>query len=81
MYEVLDPRLFAGQNDPSWPLWPRSFLARGRLYEELGERERAAESYERFLSMWQDADPALEPQKREAREGLERVRKGMAPRG
>ena len=81
MYEVLDPRLFAGPNDPSWPLWPRSFLARGRLYEELGERERAAESYERFLSMWQDADPALEPQLREARAGLERVRKGMAPRG
>ncbi|HEX6058817.1 MAG TPA: serine/threonine-protein kinase [Gemmatimonadaceae bacterium] len=83
MYEALDPRRFSifGQTDPSWPYWPRSFLARGRLHEELGERERAAEAYERFLDLWKEADPALEPQKREAREGLERVRSGMAPRG
>jgi tetratricopeptide (TPR) repeat protein len=83
MYEVLDPRRFGGNGplDPGLALYPRSYLDRGRLLEQLGEPARAAEAYERFLELWKDADPALEPQKKEAREGLERVRKGMGPRG
>jgi tetratricopeptide (TPR) repeat protein len=76
MYDVLDPTRFAaaGPLDLSWALYPRSFLARGRLYEQLGERESAAAAYTRFVELWKDADPALQPQLREAREGLGRVR-------
>jgi tetratricopeptide (TPR) repeat protein len=83
MYDVLEPRRFSGSGplDPGFALYSRSYLDRGRLLEQLGERDRAAEAYERFLELWHDADPALEPQKQEAREGLERVRTGMAPRG
>ena len=52
----------------------RSFLARGQLYEQLGERQKAAAAYERFVALWRDADPALQPQVRRAREALARVR-------
>jgi serine/threonine-protein kinase len=76
MYEVLDPRRFSefGMVDPGFALYARSFFARGQLYEELGDRPRAAAAYERFLALWKDADPAFEPQRREARAGLARVR-------
>jgi tetratricopeptide (TPR) repeat protein len=76
MYEVLDPARLSSQGpiDPGFPLYARSFLARGRLYEELGERAKAAEAYQRFLTMWKDADPEFQPQLREARAGLARAR-------
>jgi tetratricopeptide (TPR) repeat protein len=76
MYEALEPARFGSQSllDPAFPLYARSFLARGRLYEELGERARAAAAYERFLTLWKDADPEFQPQLREARAGLTRVR-------
>jgi tetratricopeptide (TPR) repeat protein len=76
MYELLDPTRFGwnGPTEPGWPLFTRSFLARGRLYEQLGEREKAAAAYAHFLELWKEADPALQPQLREAREGLARVR-------
>jgi tetratricopeptide (TPR) repeat protein len=77
LYEVLDPTRFTtigGAGDPGLALYPRSFLARGRLYEQLGEREKAAAAYSRFLELWKAADPSLQPQLREARAGLGRVR-------
>jgi tetratricopeptide (TPR) repeat protein len=75
-YEVLDPRRFGDVSvfDPALVLWARSFLARGRLYEQLGQRPQAAAAYERFITLWKDADPTLQPQVREARAGLARVR-------
>ncbi|MDF1505147.1 hypothetical protein PYV61_19520, partial [Roseisolibacter sp. H3M3-2] len=86
MYEVLEPRRFAefGLVDPGFTLYARSYLARGRLYEELGERAKAAAAYERFLEFWKDADPAFQPQLREAREGLARAKdagRGAVPVG
>jgi tetratricopeptide (TPR) repeat protein len=84
-YEVLDPTRFSesGPMDPGWAVYARTFLARGRLYEQLGERAKAAAAYERFLTLWKDADPALQPQLREARAGLARVRdaQGTQPVG
>jgi tetratricopeptide (TPR) repeat protein len=76
MYEVLDPRRFTefGLVDPGPALYARSFLARGRLYEELGDRARAVAAYDRFLALWKDADPELDGQRREAREALARLR-------
>ena len=75
-----DPRRF-GSNvplDPAFPLHARSFVARGRLHEELGERAQAAQAYERFLTLWKDADPQFQSQLAEARAGLARVRDASA---
>jgi tetratricopeptide (TPR) repeat protein/TolB-like protein len=40
----------------------------GRLYDELGEAAHASEHYGRFAEVWADADPALQPRVRLARE-------------
>jgi tetratricopeptide (TPR) repeat protein len=76
MYEVLDPKRFGDPTpaDPGLALYARSVLARARLYEQLGQRDSAAASYERFVTWWKDADPSLVSQAREARAGLARVR-------
>ena len=76
MYEVLDPTRMNGDNmfDPGLTLYVRSLAARARLYEEVGERDKAAAAYERFITFWQNADPSLQPQVRDARAGLARVR-------
>ncbi|MFL5559848.1 MAG: protein kinase domain-containing protein [Gemmatimonadaceae bacterium] len=73
--DVLDPvRLSrASVVDPSLALYARSILASGVLYEKIGDKARAVAAYQRFLDMWRDADPALDPQRRLARDGLARL--------
>ena len=60
--------------DARWPLYARSFLARGQLYEQLGERERAIAAYQEFVEIWKEASPELRGQLRLAREGIIRLR-------
>ncbi len=76
MYETIDPKRFGQGSLPeaAWPMFVRSYLARGHVFEQLGERERAIASYERFLTLWKDAEAPLQPQLREAREALSRLR-------
>jgi tetratricopeptide (TPR) repeat protein len=50
----------------AWGLAP-SLKRLGELYEERGDRPRALESYGRFVSLWKDADPTLQPAVREVR--------------
>ena len=75
VYEHIQPQNIShmGRVDVAFPLYARTLLARGRVYEELGEREKAAAAYRDFLETWRDADPALDPQKQEARAGLARL--------
>ena len=74
MYEVLDPKRFGDPTpaDPGLALYARSFLARARLYEQLGQRDSAAAAYQRFVSWWRDADPSLQAQVRDAQAALRR---------
>jgi tetratricopeptide (TPR) repeat protein len=50
----------------AWGLAP-SLKRLGELYEERGDRQRAQEYYGRFLDLWKEADPALQPAVREVR--------------
>ncbi|MCK5439765.1 MAG: tetratricopeptide repeat protein [Gemmatimonadetes bacterium] len=42
----------------------------GKIYEALGEYDKARESYEYFVEYWRDADPELQPIVEEARRAL-----------
>ena len=69
--DVADSR--ASAVDPSLALYARSILASGALYEKIGDRKKAVTAYQRFLDMWRDADPSLDAQRRQARDGLGRL--------
>jgi tetratricopeptide (TPR) repeat protein len=56
----------------------RSLAERGALYQQLGERERAIEYYERFIAAWRAADPKLQPMVERAREAVQAIRTGGA---
>jgi tetratricopeptide (TPR) repeat protein len=73
--EVLDPvRLNrASVIDPSLALYARSILASGVLYEKVGEKDKALAAFRRFLDLWREADAALDPQRRVARDGIARL--------
>ena len=48
-------------------------LQRAEIYDRLGEREKAAEHYRRFVALWRDCDPALRQRVDEARAQLARL--------
>ena len=52
-----------------------------KIYEELGEFEKARESYEYALLAWRDADSELRPRIEAAREGLARLPKPLRREG
>jgi tetratricopeptide (TPR) repeat protein len=56
----------------------RSLAERGALHQQLGERERAIEYYERFIAAWRDGDPKLQPIVESAREAGQAIRSGSA---
>jgi tetratricopeptide (TPR) repeat protein len=58
-----------------------SYKRLGELYEAAGDLPRAAAAFERFVDLWKDADPELQPKVREARSSLERIRAALARRG
>jgi tRNA A-37 threonylcarbamoyl transferase component Bud32/tetratricopeptide (TPR) repeat protein len=53
---------------------PIGHRRRGEILESLGRREEAAAEYAAFLDWWKDADPELQPQVREVKAALARVR-------
>jgi tetratricopeptide (TPR) repeat protein len=64
---------------PSAALWyDGAHLAQGyvrlaEIYEGQGETEKALEFYGRFVSLWEEADPELQPWVERAREALRRL--------
>jgi tetratricopeptide (TPR) repeat protein len=45
----------------------------GELYEEKGERAKAASYYQKFIDLWRDADADLQPQVAEVKQKLAKV--------
>ncbi len=53
-------------------------LEGGRVYERLGQREKAIANYGFVVDVWRHADPELQPYVTEARAALKRL--GGEPR-
>ncbi len=67
-------------NDVFW--LPMTFERLGALYKERGEPEKAINYYGRFVGLWRDADPELQPRVEAARRvirALSRDRVGTPP--
>jgi eukaryotic-like serine/threonine-protein kinase len=56
----------------SYTLAP-SYKRLGELYEARGDRNRASEYYGRFVALWKDADPVLQPTVKDVRTRLARL--------
>jgi tetratricopeptide (TPR) repeat protein len=54
-----DPQFLAG-----------TYKRLGELYEAKGDREKAASYYSRFIDLWNDADPELQPKVEDAKRRL-----------
>jgi len=64
--------------DAAW--LARTYRRLGELYEAKGNRSKAAESYGRFVDLWKDADPELQPLVREAKQRMARLAAEGGPR-
>ncbi len=54
-------------------LYPLALRRLGDLYEQMGDRKAAIDWYGRFVDLWHDADPDLQPIVRDVRERLSRL--------
>jgi eukaryotic-like serine/threonine-protein kinase len=71
---VTTPKYFRIRYDA---LYLASSLVRlGELYEARGERTRAIEYYSRFVELWKNADPELQPRVRAVKSKLEALAAG-----
>jgi tetratricopeptide (TPR) repeat protein len=52
----------------------------GELYEQRSQRDHALEYYGRFVELWQDADPDLQPLVRDVRQRMARLAGEGGPR-
>jgi tetratricopeptide (TPR) repeat protein len=52
---------------------PAALKRAGELYEAKGDRAKAADRYRRFVELWKDADPELQPGVREVRARIARL--------
>ncbi len=62
LYEraLATPSVYGARYEVSW--YPHALRRLGELHESLGNREQAIDYYQRFIELWKDADPELQPQ-------------------
>ncbi|HET8836032.1 MAG TPA: serine/threonine-protein kinase [Gemmatimonadales bacterium] len=58
---------------------PAALKRAGELYEAKGDRAKAADRYRRFVDLWKDADPELQPGVREVRGRIARLATEAGP--
>jgi eukaryotic-like serine/threonine-protein kinase len=49
---------------------PRTLFRLGQLYQDAGDRAKALDYYGRFVDLWKNADPELQPRVAEARRAI-----------
>jgi tetratricopeptide (TPR) repeat protein len=69
---VTTPGMFFRIFDDSYTL-ASTYKRLGELYEQRGDRPKALEYYGRFVDLWKDADPELQPVVRDVRARLARL--------
>ena len=80
-YEALHPSRFnTGFADPGFAVYVRSYAARARLYEQLGERDKAIAAWEEFARRWEGGDGITEPARDEATAALRRLKESAPVR-
>jgi hypothetical protein len=52
-------------------LLPATLLLEAESYERMGASERAIDKYSRFVDLWKDSEPELQPMVDESRARLE----------
>ena len=52
---------------------PRAYERLGQLYDERGDTENAALYYAKFVELWENADPDLQPRVEAARDRLQEI--------
>ena len=62
--------LEANRNAPERVWYPRSLRRAGQIHESKGNPEKALEYYGKFVDLWKDADPVLQPMVRETRQWI-----------
>ena len=70
VYERVDAIRGAGWVDDQWPYYGPNLKRLGELYEERADTARAMRYYNRFIELWQSADPELQPLVEEVRSRL-----------
>jgi tetratricopeptide (TPR) repeat protein/TolB-like protein len=53
--------------------FPSAYMVLGRALEAAGDPAGAAQAYSRFIRLWEDADPELQPRVESTRRALERL--------
>jgi tetratricopeptide (TPR) repeat protein len=57
-----------------WPdIYAKSFYMLGKIFEEIGWKGKSIEHYEKFLTLWKDADPGI-PEVEDAKKRLAGLR-------
>jgi soluble lytic murein transglycosylase-like protein len=69
----------SGIAEPGYAIWVRSWLARARLWAQVGDRARAVTAYQTFLRLWASADGAAAEEVRQARVELGRLTDAPPP--
>ncbi len=69
---VTGPRGARQVNGDAWNLAPATKRL-GELYESNGNRDKALEYYGRFVALWRDADPELQPAVREVKDRMTKL--------
>jgi tetratricopeptide (TPR) repeat protein len=74
LYEALTarPKGITAVFEDRWSL-AASYERQAALYEARGERDKALDAWSRFVELWKDADPVLQPRVRDARERMARL--------
>ena len=57
-----------------WGLLVRSYAERGALYQQLGNRAKAIEMYQKFVDAWSEGDEVVQPMVERARRALAGLR-------